>query len=84
MDYEYVDHPEHYNQEGRMECIDEMITMFGVNAVITFCKLTAYKYTYRAGSKPGEDHDRDIKKATWYLQKADELKHYRLVRKGEE
>lgn len=36
-----VDHPEHY--QGKHECIDEMIALFGVEAVKGFCKCNVYK-----------------------------------------
>ena len=59
---EKVDHPYHY--QGKHECIDEMIAMFGVEAVKGFCKCNVYKYRYRAGRKNGEE---DLKKAEWYM-----------------
>jgi dsDNA-specific endonuclease/ATPase MutS2 len=34
---EMVDHPQHYNNHQH-ECIDEMIALFGVEAVKGFCK----------------------------------------------
>lgn len=61
-------HPAHY--QGRFECIDEMVALFGVEAVVNFCKLNAYKYRFRAAMKGGEE---DIKKAEWYVAKAAEL-----------
>ena len=67
---EQVNHPAHYNIPGRKECIDEMIDVFGINAVKTFCKLNAYKYRYRYQYKGG---DIDIKKAEWYDQKFKDL-----------
>lgn len=65
-----VDHPKHYNADGRMECIREMEIMFGQRDVETFCKLNAYKYFYRAGSKEGESKEKDLAKAQWYLNYA--------------
>lgn len=65
-----VNHPPHYEREGAMECIDEMILMFGPDAVMTFCKLNAWKYRYRAIDKNGLE---DIKKSDWYLHKYKEL-----------
>lgn len=62
-----TNHPKHYNVDGRMECIQEMEIMFGDEAVETFCKLNAYKYFYRAGSKEGEAKEKDLAKAKWYL-----------------
>lgn len=74
---ESVDHPKHYTKEGRKECIVEMEEKFGVKAVYWFCKLNAYKYRYRAGSKDGNTAEQDEAKALWYDKKAEEmlLKH---------
>lgn len=66
-----VEHPKHYNREGGMECIDEMVLLFGYEETMTFCKLNAWKYRYRAADKNGEE---DLKKSDWYLQKYAELK----------
>lgn len=69
---ETVDHPSHYKREGAMECIDEMLPIFGYNAVIDFCRCNAWKYRYRAGLK--DNAEEDLKKSDWYIKKADELK----------
>ncbi len=66
-----VNHPTHYNREGALECIDEMILVFGKEATITFCLLNAWKYRYRAADKNGEE---DLKKSDWYLNKVAELR----------
>jgi hypothetical protein len=63
-----VDHPEHY--QGKHECIDEMIALFGVEAVKGFCKCNVYKYRYRANRKNG---DEALAKADWYMDKLMEL-----------
>lgn len=65
-----VEHPSHYNREGAMECIDEMITLFGREVVKHFCLCNAWKYRYRSNQKNGEE---DIKKSDWYIQKYKEL-----------
>ena len=65
-----VNHPGHYNREGAMECIDEMILIFGKEAVKGFCLCNAWKYRYRAADKNGEE---DLKKSDWYLAKYREL-----------
>lgn len=59
---EAVNHPAHY--QGKHECIDEMIALFGVEAVAHFCMCNVYKYRYRASQKNGAE---DIKKADWYM-----------------
>ena len=63
-----VNHPEHY--QGKNECIDVMIAMFGIEAVKHFCMCNAYKYRFRADKKNGME---DIEKAEWYESKLIEL-----------
>lgn len=65
-----VNHPFHYMREGAMECIDEMVTLFGIEEVKSFCKLNAWKYRYRANEKNGLE---DMKKSDWYIKKYREL-----------
>lgn len=67
---ETVNHPRHYNRENGMECIDEMILVFGKEAVKNFCLCNAWKYRYRAADKNGEE---DLKKSDWYINKYKEL-----------
>lgn len=72
--YEKVDHPEYY--QGKNECIDVMIAMFGVEAVKSFCRCNAYKCRFRADRKNGEE---DIRKAEWYESKLIELEGGKYV-----
>ncbi len=65
---EKVNHPAHY--QGKHECIDEMIALFGVEAVKHFCMCNVYKYRYRAANKNGQE---DLDKADWYMDKLMEL-----------
>lgn len=65
-----VNHPSHYCQDGGMECIDEMIAIFGKTAVKHFCLLNVWKYRKRAVFKNGVE---DMKKADWYMKKYLEL-----------
>lgn len=65
-----VNRPPHYCREGGMECIDEMIILFGKEAVKHFCLCNAWKYRYRAADKNGEE---DLKKSDWYIKKYKEL-----------
>ena len=64
-----VNHPTHYTKTS-IECIDAMIETQGVEAVKAFCVCNAFKYLWRHNRKNG---DEDIKKASWYLNKAVEL-----------
>lgn len=67
---EMVNHPNHYNREGAMESIDEMILIFGEEAVANFCLCNVWKYRYRASEKNGIE---DLKKSDWYIRKYKEL-----------
>lgn len=73
MAKEMVNHPEHYNIDGRRECIVEFEEQFGVKNVAVFCYMTAAKYLYRLGNKDGHSADEDIAKAEWYFKYVDKL-----------
>ena len=60
-----VEHPKHYNREGAMECINEMVLIFGIEETMIFCKLNAWKYRYR---------EEDLKKSDWYIRMYEKLK----------
>ena len=64
-----VNHPSHYTQ-GKIECIDAMIDIFGVEAVKNYCLCNSFKYIWRHRMKNG---DEDLAKATWYMNKLQEL-----------
>ena len=68
--YDNVNKPKHYNRENAMESIDEMVLVFGVEAVKNFCLCNVWKYRYRATEKNGEE---DLKKSDWYMRKYREL-----------
>lgn len=65
---ETVDHPNHYT--NGMECIDEMLLIFGKRVVADFCLCNTWKYRYRALSKNGKE---DMDKSHWYMAKYKEL-----------
>lgn len=65
-----VNHPNHYTNGG-MECIDEMVLIFGKEATANFCLLNAWKYRRRALDKNGQQ---DMDKSHWYINKYKELK----------
>ena len=69
-DVDMVNKPPHY--EHGMECIDEMILVFGKEAAMTFCLLNCWKYRYRAPYK--NNAEQDMQKSRWYLNKYKELK----------
>lgn len=70
MKEDVINHPSHYCQENSMECIDEMVSIFGKTATQHFCLLNVWKYRKRAVYKNGEE---DMKKADWYMAKYIEL-----------
>lgn len=70
IEHDPVNHPSHYCREGAMECIDEMILLFGKEVVKHFCLCNAWKYRARAMNKNGEE---DLKKSDWYIKKFKEL-----------
>lgn len=70
QDSDPVNHPSHYEAHA-MESIDEMVVVFGKQAVIDFCKCNAWKYRYRAPYKGKQEEDNG--KADWYIKKAKEL-----------
>ena len=63
--YEYVDHPSHY--QGKIECIDYLEDKLSHEEYIGFLKGSVMKYMDRLGKK--EDDLSDSKKAAWYLSK---------------
>jgi hypothetical protein len=65
-----INSPEYYNSYD-VETIDMMIRVFGIAAVISFCKVNAFKYRMRMGLK--DDIEQDFAKERWYLNKAKEL-----------
>ena len=68
--YDNINHPSHYTKTG-VECIDVMISNFGIREVMIFCKLNAFKYLWRHKFKNGEE---DLKKWGWYTAKYGELR----------
>lgn len=69
ISFDTVNHPKHYC-DGGMECIDEMILVFGMEATAHFCLLNAWKYRRRAVLKNGIE---DLNKSHWYMAKYKEL-----------
>ena len=69
-DADMVNDPPHYRAHA-MECFDEMLEVFGVEAAKSYCRCAAWKYRYRAKYKGDEKQDND--KADWYIAKLREL-----------
>jgi hypothetical protein len=62
-EHDAVNHPAHY--EHGIECIDEMILLYGVVETMIFCKLNSHKYRKRAFEKGGKE---DMDKSDWYMK----------------
>lgn len=60
-----VNNPAHYTQGG-MECIEEMMLIFGSEETKIFCKLNAWKYRKRALYKGTPE--KDMAKSDAYLR----------------
>lgn len=65
-----VNHPQHYELPGGIECFDVIVATQGVEAAKSFCLCNAMKYLFRNRRKNGSE---DIEKARWYLNKHHEL-----------
>ena len=65
-----IQHPKHYNREGAMECFDEFVLMYGIEAAKYACLFNIHKYRYRAADKNGVE---DLKKSDWYMKKYRDL-----------
>lgn len=62
--------PAHYKDHCSIECIEAMEIAFGEWETGYFCLGNAFKYLWRHKYKNGQE---DLKKAIWYLDKAEEL-----------
>lgn len=62
-EHDAVNNPSHYKHG--IECIDEMILLYGVMETMSFCKLNSHKYRKRAFDKGGKE---DMDKADWYMK----------------
>ena len=72
-DYDDIN-PTHYKQ-GDKETWEKMLEIWGKEAFIKHCEITAFKYIQRLGSKPNNSIEQDLEKARWYLNKAYDLKN---------
>ena len=65
-DSDEVNHTENYELKNKY--IDEMILIFGIEAVKNFCACNIYKYSECMNNGP-----EDLRKVHWYMGKLDEL-----------
>jgi hypothetical protein len=70
--YDKEGNAKHY-KETRIEVIDMMLAIWGKDAVMVHCEMTAFKYRMRMGHKEGQSIEQELKKARWYEAKAKEL-----------
>ena len=71
-EYDYIN-PNHY-QNNSKEVWEMMVDIWGKEAFIKYCEMTAFKYRMRAGLKPDQPIERDMQKCIWYENKAKELR----------
>lgn len=71
-----VQHPAHYNRDGAMECFDEFVMLYGVEAAKCACLFNIHKYRYRAADKNGLE---DLHKSDWYMNKYKELSQLQTI-----
>lgn len=71
--YDFIN-PSHYVQDDGRQTWEHMVDKWGAEKTALWCEMTAYKYQDRIGRKPGEDHEREMKKIKWYEEKAEELR----------
>ena len=62
-----VNHPEHYQTDNGIECIDAIEAALTPEEFRGFCKGNALKYIWRAGRKGSALED--CRKAGWYVEK---------------
>lgn len=66
-----VNHPNHYAESCSIECIEAMELAFGKTSIYAFCMCNAFKYLWRHKHKGTPKTD--LKKAKWYLDKAESI-----------
>lgn len=71
--YDHIN-PNHYKQ-GDKEVIEMMVDIWGAEDVAKYCSMNAFKYRMRMGFKPNQPVEQELKKATWYEDKAKELRN---------
>ena len=72
-EYDYVN-PNHYKSSSK-ETFEMMIDIWGKNAFIQHCEMSAFKYRMRIGTKPNQPIDRELQKIKLYETKARELRN---------
>jgi regulator of replication initiation timing len=60
-----------HHKQHATGCFDEMVQVFGVEAVMAYCRCSAWKHRHDAIQK--DKYSEDNIKADWYLKKLSEL-----------
>lgn len=60
-----------HRKQHQMGCFEEMVQVFGVEAVMAYCKCAAWKHRHDALHR--DKYSEDNIKAEWYLKKLSEL-----------
>tara|TARA_R110000824_G_scaffold230696_1_gene418366 strand:- start:1435 stop:1899 length:465 start_codon:yes stop_codon:yes gene_type:complete len=68
VEHDNVNHPEHYQSDNGIECIDAIRAALGHEGFIAYCRGNTIKYNWRSGSK--NSHTEDLKKGAWYSNRA--------------
>lgn len=67
-----VNHPDYYNRYS-VEVVEMARRIWGDEAMKAACEITAFIYRMRAGIKPDNPVEQDIRKETWWLDKYKEI-----------
>lgn len=61
-----INHPEHYQSDTGIECIDAIQSALTPEEFRGYCKGNVLKYTWRERKKGGNE---SLEKAAWYLDR---------------
>lgn len=61
-----INHPEHYQSDNGIECIDAIQAALTPEEFRGYCKGNVMKYTWRERTKQGDD---SLRKARWYINR---------------
>ncbi len=70
--YNFIN-PDHY-KNSTIEVWEMMYKLWGADKFIAHCEMCAFKYRMRIGLKPDQPIERDLDKAKWYEDKANEIR----------
>lgn len=74
-DGDAVKHPNHYNQDGEIECIDAIKAALGLKGFAAYCRGNTLKYLWRFEYKGGiEDLNKARQYLDWLVETEEEIK----------